>query len=279
MALTIHIDRWVERSEQDFYMLFVKTWIPFNAWYKREIAPSTLKGQDRECINYICTHSNTYKDKILSYLNGTDRQSVRFKQEVADLHEALLAHTIPNSSCPINFKTTTIFDLSNPLEEGDFYSIHYKIERTETAPGSGRYQYSIRVEDKNTHATKYTRGVHTWNKAAIESDSHFMSLSEAIRKRLLECYSTVNPISPTNVVMTPVIRNGVKVAPPHSFVLDKDRHFYFIEDKDKICQVLIQLIYNLRCQIFHGSLDPSTANMPVYEHAYNIQRMIITELH
>ena len=28
-----NIKDWIGRSEPDYYMMFVKAWIPFNAWY------------------------------------------------------------------------------------------------------------------------------------------------------------------------------------------------------------------------------------------------------
>ena len=37
MPYNLHIDEWLKRSDEDFYTLFVKAWIPFNAWYKRDI--------------------------------------------------------------------------------------------------------------------------------------------------------------------------------------------------------------------------------------------------
>ena len=66
--------------------------------------------------------------------------------------------------------------------------------------------------------------------------------------------------------------------PPHSVAYGKEERAYFTDDEDKVAQVLIQLLYNLRCLIFHGELNPTESNMEVYEHAYHIQSMIIKEL-
>lgn len=275
MPHTIHIDKWLARAHQDFYMLFVQTWIPFNAWYRKEIAPVAGSNRDRDCINYICHHPNTYKNKVVSLLSGTNRESEIFKQEVADLHTALVNHFIPDNSEPINFKTTSVYDLSTPLLEDDYYLYHYKVERIPVRNG---YQYDIRIEDKTTHVAKYTKHFNRWNLADLESDANFIALSESVKKHTLDLYKRVYSGAPTNVILDPINRGGTLCAPPKSLCLDEENNVYFIRDIDKIAQVLIQIIYSLRNQIFHGSLDPTDANQEVYKHLYVIQSMLIKEL-
>lgn len=274
MPHSIHIPEWIHRAQQDYYILFVQAWIPFNAWYKKEIAPSS-GDQDRKCINHICQNANTYKNKILSLLNGVDRQSRIFKQELADLHAALLAHSIPDNAEPITFKTTSIYDLSTPVLEGDFYRYHYKVERTGAEPN---FHYDIRIEDKNTHAAKYTKNFNRWKMEDLTSDANFIALSDSVKTHTIDLFKRIYPGSPTNVVLDPVDRAGQLCAPPNSICLDEEARIYFIKDVDKIAQVLIQVIYSLRNQIFHGSLNPTDANQEVYKHLYVIQSMLIKEL-
>lgn len=278
MPYNLHIDEWLKRSDEDFYTLFVKAWIPFNAWYKRDIAPIATKDTDRGCINHICQNSNTYKDKLLGYLRGNQREDLRFQQEMVDLHLSLLRHQIPDAINPINFKTTTIYDNSNPVAEKDFYSIHYKIERIQRADGG--YNYDVKVRDRNAAGGPLTYN-HTFNRWKLDdltTNPDFAQYSDAIKKRLKEVYQAMYIGSPTNVIVEPVMRNGVESRPPHSKIYGREDKAYFIDNEDKIAQVLIQILYQLRCQIFHGSLNPTTQNMEVYEHAYHIQKMLIKEL-
>lgn len=274
MPHTIHIDKWIKRSNEDFYMLFVRAWIPFNAWYHKEIRPVAGK-RDRDCIDYIAQNPNTFKNKILSFLNGTDRESLAFQQELVDLHNALLRHAIPDNTEPITFKTTTIGDAPSLIEK-DFYKCHYKIERT--AHGN-TYHYDIRLEDKITHAAKYSKHFNDWKLEDLETDPNFSRLSESLRNKLSEEFKRVSIKAPCNIILDAVVNaDGSKKKPLHSIEYGHYDKQYFINDKDKIAQVLIQVIYALRCQIFHGSLDPSESNLEVYEHAYQIQRMLIKEL-
>ena len=32
----IHIEKWATQASIDYYMQFIKAWIPFNAWYKQD---------------------------------------------------------------------------------------------------------------------------------------------------------------------------------------------------------------------------------------------------
>lgn len=275
MPHTIHIEKWAKRSNEDYYMLFVSAWIPFNAWYHKEIVPRCGSKRDRENINYIAQNANTYKNKILAYLNGTDRDSLRFQQELVDLHKALLHHAIPDDTEPITFKTTTIFDAPSLIQK-DYYKSHYRIERISHG---NNYTYEVFLEDKTTHAVKYSGRFPSCEESLLNADPIFNRLSEALRIKLKEEYLAVGIKAPRNVILDPVVTVDGNRRPLHSIEYGSYDKQFFIDDRDKIAQVLIQLIYNLRCQIFHGSLDPTEANMVVYEHAYQIQKMLIKELY
>ncbi len=274
MPYTIHINEWIKRSQEDFYTLFIKAWIPFNAWYHKEISPLAGK-RDRDCIDYIAQNPNTYKNKIINFLNGTNRDSLSFQQELVDLHNALLSHSIPDTSNPINFKTTSIGDAPN-LIEIDFYKTHYKIERV---PNRNSFRYEIRLEDKTTHTSKYSKSFNQWSMSDLENDPNFQRLSSPIKNKLKEEFAKVSIKAPRDIILTPIVSaDGSRKKPLNSIEYGSAEKQYFINDKDKIAQVLIQVIYLLRCQIFHGSLNPSESNLEVYEHAYKIQRMLIKEL-
>lgn len=271
------LSKWLDRAKEDFYSLFVEAWIPFNAWYNHAIGPNTNSGTDRECINYICKHDNTYKNKILACLRGNTREALRFQQEMVDLHLALLSHPIPDATHPITFSTTTIFDDSHPVDSGDFYSISYKIERKAKANGKG-YDYDVKVNGKGNGPLKFNTVFSKWKIEDLENHPDFAQFSDAVKKKLKEAFIAVYIKAPTDVIKAPVMRNGVESKPPHSKIYGKEEIAYFIDDPDKIAQVLIQLLYELRCQIFHGDVDPTIPNMEIYEHAYRIQSILIKEL-
>ena len=112
----------------------------------------------------------------------------------------------------------------------------------------------------------------------LTSDVNFIALSDSVKTHTIDLFKRIYPGSPTNIVLEPVVRSGKTCAPPNGICLDEEARIYFIRDVDKIAQVLIQVIYSLRNEIFHGSLNPTDANQEVYKHLYVIQSMLIKEL-
>ncbi|MCX2476923.1 hypothetical protein OQZ33_21495 [Pedobacter sp. MC2016-05] len=63
-----------------------------------------------------------------------------------------------------------------------------------------------------------------------------------------------------------------------SMIIDETRNLYFVKDYELIAKVIIQMLYELRCKLFHGELDPIAANLGIYQHAFHIQKTLIKEL-
>lgn len=97
MSISTHIDKWINRSFPDYYIMFIKTWIPYNAWYMHNYY-NEAEGRttDKAIISYIKNNNNVYKSKIISLITGNDQNSLKFKKYICELHYALEAHPIPN---------------------------------------------------------------------------------------------------------------------------------------------------------------------------------------
>jgi len=81
MAINTHISKWIEKSEPDFYTMFIKSWIPYNAWYMHNFySEDDKRTSDKSIIRFIGTAPNLYKNRIISLLQGTDNDSLRFKE-------------------------------------------------------------------------------------------------------------------------------------------------------------------------------------------------------
>ena len=52
----------------------------------------------------------------------------------------------------------------------------------------------------------------------------------------------------------------------------------FINDSDKLCKGLIEILYKLRNVLFHGEIIPDSDTNKVYEPAYHILYMLIQAL-
>lgn len=110
----------------------------------------------------------------------------------------------------------------------------------------------------------------------MEANASFVALSTDTKKaKVRECLSHILRHKPANFVKS-VTATGRK--PAHSIVIDERTPLYLSDDINLDAQAIIQLIYQLRCIIFHGELEPTLANMPIYEHLYHVQKILIKEL-
>ena len=94
MAINTHISNWIDRAElfMDYYTLFIKAWIPYNAWYMYNYYDedsSPKRDRDSAIIAYINSTSNKYRDKILTLLRNQDLQSIEFRQLLGNLQYEL----------------------------------------------------------------------------------------------------------------------------------------------------------------------------------------------
>lgn len=280
--MPLYIDHWLDRAEPDFYMMFVAAWIPFNAWYKKEIAPHTTNGTDAQCISYMCSNPNNYKDRIMYYLRDNGFNGQWMRSEIAALQRMLILHPIPDAASPLNFSSICVESNVCHCYETDYRRCHYKWEHINNpVPPQKKFQCVV----VDTHAvpqiTKLSLGVDRWSVDDLTSHPDYMALeSHEMKEKVLIFFNEINPKKPLDVIKVshPDGHGGFKI-PPHSRAFDNIQPpICFDEDNEKVAKVLINLIYKLRCQIFHGSLDPNRNNMEVYEHAYNIQRKLIKAL-
>jgi hypothetical protein len=73
-------------------------------------------------------------------------------------------------------------------------------------------------------------------------------------------------------------RSGKPIQPPNTIIINEAANLFFLSDYDLVSKIIVQLIYELRCKLFHGELDPSKANTGIYKYAYEIQKLLIKEL-
>ncbi len=69
MAINTHITNWIDRAEliMDYYTLFIKSWIPYNAWYMHNFYDedsNPKRDRGAAIISHINSSSNRYRDKI-----------------------------------------------------------------------------------------------------------------------------------------------------------------------------------------------------------------------
>jgi hypothetical protein len=282
MSINTHINNWINKAEPDYYTMFIKTWIPYNAWYMHNFYDedaSPKRTNDKEIIYYIKNNNNKYKDRIISLLRGTDEVSTLFKFFLSKLHYELEAHPIPNNDERIAFTSICIADNSsrNATIPGSTHSYKGSVDlnQPKTSP-----RWTFEVINKVSLSTIHRISLYKCSITELRCNSDYLGITNDEHKNGLEaCLNEINPQKNISIVLPPQRkRNGKFSAPPNSITIDESKSLYFRENYEDVCKAIIQIIYELRCRLFHGEIDPTNTNLGIFEQAFNIQKILIKEL-
>ena len=284
MAVNTHINNWIERAElvMDYYTLFIKAWIPYNAWYMHNFYDedsNPKRDRDASIIFHINSTSNRYRDKIISLLRGADENAIEFRKHIGKLHFALEANPIPDFENMISFST---INLSRNILKKHSQSLGkhtYSVEFKDQLPKTQK-RWFLEVQKKNNNQTIHGVELHDWSLEQLNNDPDFIALPEnEMRNQLRDSFLKINPKKPIIIIVPPKrIAGGKYKQPSDSIIIDQSKNLYFTNDFDMVSKVIVQLIYELRCKLFHGELNPIDSNISVYENAYKIQKILIKEL-
>lgn len=273
MSINTHIQNWIDRSELviDYYTLFIKAWIPFNAWYMHNFYDENSRSSDSSIINHLKNSDNTYRDKIKSLLRSTSEEGEIFKSYLYKLHSELIDHPIPNYDNRITFDNIVISKNSKKIESFDKGHYSYKCEFKSNLPKTDK-RFICEVLKKNDKTTIHRIELQKWCVNDLENNSNFTGIpKEEMKNNLKNCFREINPNKPTNITLD--IRNLKR----NNHIKIND-NLYFQNDENLVSSAIIHLIYELRCKLFHGEIDPTKANEKIYEYAFHIQRTLIKEL-
>lgn len=273
----MHLQKWIEHSNADYYTMFINSWIPFNAWYQDTYYDEQTCRTDKQMVEQVKNNDNKYKNKLKNLLEGRGsvEEVAEFRFHLSQLYCQLESHTIPNGINRLSFHTIWAVDTNLDAYTFNSGTYSYKIQKIAN-PVRGAKQYKIEIINRRSGATIDFIELFKKDLSELEADSVFVSLSTSTKKaKVRECLSHILKHKPANFVKTPTA-TGHK--PAHSIVIDERIPLYLSDDTNLDAQAIIQLIYQLRCIIFHGDLEPTFANMPIYEHLYHIQKILIKEL-
>lgn len=98
------------------------------------------------------------------------------------------------------------------------------------------------------------------------SQSDFKRLSEPQQSNLKACYEAINPSKPISL-LSHDLNNCIQMG-----------NLHFVNDLDKLCKDIIEILYKLRNVLFHGEIIPDFDTNKVYEPAYQILYTLIQAL-
>lgn len=284
MAINTHISNWKDRSELviDYYVQFIKVWIPYNAWYMHNFYDedsNPKRDRDSAIISHINSTSNGYRDKIKSLLRGNDEQSIKFKKLIANLHFQLEANPIPNDEDRVSFHRINLIRNNNKTHSISNGNLTYFVEFKDQLPKTQK-RWFLEVQKKRNNQTLHRIELNNWSLTELNNDIDFIELPDNImRVKLIETFHQINPKKAIEIIIScKQNRAGKLIQPPNTFEIDKNKNLYFVNDYDLASKSIVQLIYDLRCRLFHGEINPNSSNMKVYEFAYEIQKILIKDL-
>lgn len=284
MGINTHISNWIDRAEvvTDYYTLFIKSWIPYNAWYMHNFYDddSTPKrNSDASIIAHINSNSNRYRDKIKSLLRGVDDRSKEFCKLLADLHFELEGNPIPDFENRISFSTVNLIRNTVKTFSQHTGNYTYFVEFKDQLPKTQK-RWFLEVQKRRNNQTLHRIELHDWSNEELNEDPDYIGLPDSIMKSQLRlAFQIINPRKPIEIILQPKRSSAGKIIQPsNSIVIDNSRNLFFTDDLDLVSKAIVQLLYELRCKLFHGELNPVQAFEGIYEHAYRIQKILIKEL-
>lgn len=260
---TTNKDEWKALADIDYFGMFVKAYIPFNAWLS--VNYPNLET-DRAKINAIKKDPNLFRNKIIVLLDSESQEGNSFRNNIGELHNLLENHYIENNGNRITF--TKIVVGKNPLKvkNDTLYGQKYRVQYGD--PSSETKTHCV-IKKKNDD-TLFSLQQEKYDLSELMACPVFNALTMNQRNCLLNCYKAVMPES----VMNLLYDLGPK---------DKSQYYMlgqimFVKNGENIAKGLIEVLYNLRNSLFHGELIPNKEANKIYGAAYKILRELIDAL-
>ena len=260
---TTNKDEWRALADIDYFGMFVKAYIPFNAWMNVTYPTLPL---DRAKINAVKKDTNPFRDKIYSFLDADTQEGANFRNAIGELHYLLENHYIHNQDRRITFTDIVLGKNPDNIKEDSYRGIGFRVQY---GNGSGSTETHSLVKRKNGRAI-FTKVQEDYNLSELKACPDYTALKEEYKKRLVKCYELVTPDLTQNLLA------GFDVNDPSRYY--EIGQFKFIKDRESIAKGLIEILYNMRNSLFHGELIPNKAVNKIYGAAYKILRELIEAL-
>lgn len=259
---TAHKDEWKALADIDYFGMFVKAYIPFNAWMNVSY-PS--QKTDREKINAIKRDPNPFRNKICALLNADTQEGNNFRGLLGELHDLLENHYIYNQDKRISFTNVTLGKNSKNTVEDSYRGIGYRVQYGNGTPGNT--QTHVLIKNKAEKALVNINQA-DYDLDNLKSHPDFIAIGSQDRKdRLINYYKQVEPY------ITKDFTTGFNINDEQCFY--QCGNYKFAREDENIAKGLMEIIYNMRNSLFHGELIPDKEANMTYGAAYKIMRTLI----
>jgi hypothetical protein len=261
-----NIDHWLKQSEPDYYLFFLKAWIPFNAWYVAELPH--LDKKDTKIIKELQDNPNSKpRNTIENYLTTQDKSdAIKFRAHLAELHHFLEVKSLKHNGSKLSFTNLSLTENPKKFEKDtDANGNVYKAEAKSSF-------FEALIVDKSGKTIMHFKQS-PYNIEDLKKYNDYIKISDKkIQSKITNCYAAIDPNKPISLVSISKTKSDI-------IILNSENKVNFINDPTTIAKGCIKVLYALRNMLFHGEIEPISSNKPVYEHAFYLLRLIIKELH
>jgi hypothetical protein len=266
-----HVRKWLELAEIDYIGPFVKAWLAFNAWYRSVYSHRT----DRAILDDFRWQPNVVRNKLVPLL--TDRPAGRgdqafrpseeaeqFRAHIGDLHHRLERYHVHSGH-------------GGEWERITFTNVFLRA-RAVTQQTQRRNGWTYTVSPGTGNPTPLVVAVHRRNGSPalnvnqarfdigeLQVEPAFQGLSSDQQGTLLSVYRLMNP----RLVVDLTSNGGTTV---------RCGAYDFGCAADDLFAGLCEVLYSMRCSLFHGELVPDPEAVACYEPAYRILRRFLSSI-
>lgn len=261
-------EEWKRLADIDYFGMYVKAYIPFNAWMNLNFS----EDSDRAKINAIKRGSNVFRNKIVALLQDDSQDGADFRARLGELHNTLEQAQIYNQGRLISFRAMRFKNEGSYVcteeKRGVIFHVHCGDEKR---PFDGKAILSIkghkRTGGETTHFFKEFDEYEYDQKKVLDALSQLDN--QTWRQEILFLYQSVAPLLEKDLVTGKPNKEGRE-----NTSIECGR-FYFIPDSTCVSQGLVEVFYNLRNALFHGEINPNKDANKVYGAAYHLLRRVI----
>jgi hypothetical protein len=256
-----HRDAWIRMSEIDYLGQFVKSWLAFNAWYRGAYHES----QDRKIIDEVKWQGNPILSKLRPMLETESDEAEQLRAQIGLLHDRLESYELHSGKGADKKRITlrSVFLRDNPptLRTRVHYGRKLMVERT-----AAEVKVDVRHIRSNATVFHYTQNKFDLrdldalpdfqNKLTPKLQASLRQLYGEVAPKWIEDLTTYRDLDPN----TREIKCGA---------------FSFLCGKDALFAGVVEIIYQMRCTLFHGELIPAQGAVLCYEPAYRLVRRFL----
>lgn len=253
-------EAWLRMSDVDYVGQFVKAWLAFNAWYRSAYSET----QDRKIINEFKWQSNSVLNTLRPKLEAQSDEAAQFLAEIGLLHQRLENfELLSGKGTTKRITLRNVFLRENPpvIKTVDRYGFVFCVELL----ASKQVTVSVTRKKGGTGLVHMPAAAH--DPATLPTSPGFQNLSTVQKNLLSRLYAEATPLWFCDLTSyedpepsTPALQCGA---------------YQFRCGKDVLFAGVVEVLYEMRCTLFHGELAPTKEAVACYEPAFRLVRRFL----